>query len=264
VLNPDSIQKETANEILAYPTIRFTKTDKPIEVRFVDLAIGKREWLVYSNYPISNDTPSRYSFEISDELLCSFQELNNSLKLKLSKKLFYPEMVKSYHGIAHTTRVLFAAFLLCNIDSSISDEEKQAIYYSAIIHDLGKTSDREGSIHGENSANKYHMELYKYVSNYNVKKRILNAVKYHSIEDKECPSEIRNDIIWKVLKDADALDRGRFNSRKCDKSYLRLNIFQTNIGNYLIDYMNELSSYTQGLQWDEPYNELVKCIKHSK
>ena len=49
VLNPDNIQKETVNEILAYPEIRFTKTDKPIEVHFVDLAIGKREWLIYKN-----------------------------------------------------------------------------------------------------------------------------------------------------------------------------------------------------------------------
>lgn len=49
VLNPDNIKKETANEIFAYPEIRFTKTDKPIEVHFVDLAIGKRDWLIYKN-----------------------------------------------------------------------------------------------------------------------------------------------------------------------------------------------------------------------
>lgn len=49
VLNPENILKETANEIFAYPGIRFTKTDKPIEVHFVDLAIGKREWLIYKN-----------------------------------------------------------------------------------------------------------------------------------------------------------------------------------------------------------------------
>lgn len=49
VLNPENIQKETASEVFAYPTIRFIKTDKPIEVYFVDLAIGKREWLIYKN-----------------------------------------------------------------------------------------------------------------------------------------------------------------------------------------------------------------------
>jgi len=49
ILNPDDIQKETATEIIAYPEIRFTKTEEPIEVHFVDLAIGKREWLIYKN-----------------------------------------------------------------------------------------------------------------------------------------------------------------------------------------------------------------------
>ncbi len=49
ILNPDRIQKETANEIIAYPEIKFTKTEQPIEVHFVDNAIGTRDWLVYKN-----------------------------------------------------------------------------------------------------------------------------------------------------------------------------------------------------------------------
>jgi hypothetical protein len=49
ILNPDKIQKETANEIIAYPEIKFTKTKQPIEVHFVDMATGKRDWLVYKN-----------------------------------------------------------------------------------------------------------------------------------------------------------------------------------------------------------------------
>ena len=49
ILNPDKIQKETANEIIAYPEIKFTKTEQPIEIHFVDTAIGTRDWLVYKN-----------------------------------------------------------------------------------------------------------------------------------------------------------------------------------------------------------------------
>jgi len=49
ILNPDRIQKETANEIIAYPEIKFRKTEQPIEVHFVDTAIGTRDWLVYKN-----------------------------------------------------------------------------------------------------------------------------------------------------------------------------------------------------------------------
>lgn len=49
ILNPEKIQKETATEIIAYPEIRFTKTEHPIEVHFVDTAIGTRDWLIYKN-----------------------------------------------------------------------------------------------------------------------------------------------------------------------------------------------------------------------
>lgn len=49
ILNPERIHKETANEIIAYPEIRFTKTEQSFEVHFVDTAIGKRDWLIYKN-----------------------------------------------------------------------------------------------------------------------------------------------------------------------------------------------------------------------
>lgn len=49
ILNPERIQKETPSEIIAYPEIKFTKTEQPIEVHFVDNAIGTRDWLVYKN-----------------------------------------------------------------------------------------------------------------------------------------------------------------------------------------------------------------------
>lgn len=49
ILNPDNIQKETTNEIIAYPEIKFTKTKLPIEVHFVDTVIETRDWLVYKN-----------------------------------------------------------------------------------------------------------------------------------------------------------------------------------------------------------------------
>lgn len=50
VLNSDNIQKETATEIIAYPEIKFTKTERPIEVHFVDTSTANtRDWVVYKN-----------------------------------------------------------------------------------------------------------------------------------------------------------------------------------------------------------------------
>jgi len=49
ILNPENIQIEKESEIMAYPKVRFTKSDQPIEVHFVDFSVGTRTWLVYKN-----------------------------------------------------------------------------------------------------------------------------------------------------------------------------------------------------------------------
>jgi len=260
ILNPENIQKETATEILVYPEIRFTKTEQLIEVHFVDLAIGERDWLVYSNKPLRNQK-IKTKFMISDDTINDFLNIDNHLKLKLSKDLFYPNMVNSCHGISHTTRVLFATWLILQYSQDITDDIREAVYYASIIHDLGKTFDKEGPIHGENSAKLYHTKIQQYISDENLQNKVLEAVKYHSINDDDCPKEVQNNIIWKILKDADALDRGRFSKRKCDKSFLRLDVFKTDTGNQIVDFMEKLALQTQNLKWDNPYKELVEIIK---
>lgn len=47
ILNPEKIKKETEAEIIADSEIRFTKTNRPLEVHFVDKEIGTRDWLIY-------------------------------------------------------------------------------------------------------------------------------------------------------------------------------------------------------------------------
>lgn len=49
ILESEHIQRETKTEIIAYPKIKFVKTKRPLEVYFVDTAIGKRDWLIYKN-----------------------------------------------------------------------------------------------------------------------------------------------------------------------------------------------------------------------
>ena len=72
---------------------------------------------------------------------------------------------------------------------------------------------------------------------------------------------IRQDIIWKVLKDADALDRSRFGGRGCDKSYLRLGIYQSTVGQNILGLTSYLPKWTQNMLWDYPYSEIVNIIK---
>ena len=78
--------------------------------------------------------------------------------------------------------------------------------YASLIHDLGKNSDTEGEIHGENSAILYKSKIEQSCSPEDASS-ILEAVKYHSIDDSKTPSTVRCSKIWEILKDADALDR---------------------------------------------------------
>ncbi|HPT01401.1 MAG TPA: DarT ssDNA thymidine ADP-ribosyltransferase family protein [Bacteroidales bacterium] len=265
ILNIEKIIKETDDEIMAYPELRFTITEKPIEVRFVDLALGKREWIVYSNYSTNKNSSiisTDYSESlISEDLIEEFLQLEVRLKLKISRSLFEPKMVDSNHGIAHTTRVLFGTCLILKYSDMISSQIKDAIYYSAIIHDLGKSSDMEGPSHGLKSAKKYDSKISEFVLEKDTQNQALNAIIYHSVADSECPSMVKDSIIWKVLKDADALDRGRFRS-KCDKSYLRLELFKTEIGNRIINFMDLLPGLTNDIKWNDPYRDLIACIKN--
>lgn len=170
-------------------------------------------------------------------------------------------MINSYHGIAHTARVLFATHLIVNLSDEIDDKVKNLAYYAAIIHDLGKTNDREGAIHGLNSILLYQGFIDKMEIDDISKLRLKNAIRYHSFDDNLCPEIVKDDVLWKILKDADALDRSRFSGRGCDRNYLRLPLFKTNEGLNIIHITNILPSLTKYCKWENPYNDIVKTIK---
>ena len=125
---------------------------------------------------------------------------------------------------------------------------------------MGRTHDGYCIIHGENSAKLYHSEIKQIISDEYLQKQVLEAVKYHSILDEYCPKEVQNNIIFKVLKDADALDRGRLRET-CDKSFLRLDVFETETGDRIVEFMHSLAYHTECFKWENPYKELTDCIQ---
>jgi HD superfamily phosphodiesterase len=173
-------------------------------------------------------------------------------------------MVYSWHGIAHTSRVLFMSYLIANTIPDIPTDVKEGCYYAAIIHDLGKKSDREGEEHGNSSAMLYDSRLKSMISNSRICNSVLEAIRYHSVDDSLCPVTCKNNLIWKILKDADALDRSRFHGKGCDKSYLRLSIYDTLRGQKILALANVLPSLTEYNSWNSPYEEIVKSIKQYK
>lgn len=256
-----NVFEETAKkEIKLRGIIKWEITTNPFEIYFVDPQARTKEWLVYNNLGKVQMQPAKFKLEDKiKESLDSFVSVMRDLPIELTKDMFYNHMVNSYHGIAHTTRVLFATYLL-SIVSELSIDERRACYYAAIIHDLGKRSDLEGAEHGYNSMLRYRGLIESIVENMLLQERILLAVQYHSVEDKDCPIAVQNDIIWKVLKDADALDRSRFGGRGCDKSFLRLGIYDTSDGQNIIDLASYLPGWTNDLYWDAPYEEIVERI----
>ena len=269
IINTDCIINNTSEGIIMYPMVEFSKNNPPEEIYFVDPSpyASTKEWLIFSS--IISEGDSAKSEQQSED---RFQDLNyeefpkemSKLSIQLDRSLFYPHMVYSWHGIAHTSSVLFMSYLIANTIPDIPTDVKEGCYYAAIIHDLGKKSDREGEEHGNSSAMLYDSRLKSMISNSRICNSVLEAIRYHSVDDSLCPVTCKNNLIWKILKDADALDRSRFHGKGCDKSYLRLSIYDTLRGQKILALANVLPSLTEYNSWNSPYEEIVKSIKQYK
>lgn len=258
----NNITSINGSKIQAQHSIAFYKSATPVTVRFVDLEdFGKRSWLLYSNgvESITITKGCQYHF-VNKNLVTDFQNIASNLTLKLNRELFHQRMVYSYHGIAHTARVMWNSYVLAKLSPDIEDSLIIPILYSSLVHDLGKERDMEGEEHGLKSATLYYNQILSILGE-QIGKQVLEAVQYHSVDDSKClPSVLRNPI-WIILKDADALDRSRLPGKGCNPAFLRSKIFTNNIGQELIRLSNILPSATEGLLWDNPIDELTTIIE---
>ena len=259
VINKSNITTVTEGKIQAYPSISFRKQSEPLTVRFVDLQKNdSNSWIIYSNEKKCEDTTKTYHM-ISKQMIDQFKRDTSDLKIDISKSLFKSHMLYSYHGIAHTIRVMWNAFLIASLDERITKEKYSSILYASLIHDLGKRSDTEGEIHGEHSADLYHETIHQLLDHEEATS-VLEAVKYHSIDDSKCPIEVKANIIWNVLKDADALDRSRLPGKGCNPSFLRNTIFSEKTGKEILSLSQILPSFTSDFSWDSPTEELTEVL----
>ncbi len=255
---PEDVIAETSKSIKLKGPVKWHTTLYPLQVFFVDPNARTKEWLVYENM-VSQEMEQSVSSLITNKMPL-FLNTMDSISLKLTKDLFYQHMISSYHGIGHTARVVYYSYLLASGIEGLTQNEIRACCIAAIIHDLGKTSDREGSIHGYNSMELYKEKLAEYIADNRMIQRVLNAVRYHSVDDRDCPDYVIDDVITKVLKDADALDRSRFGGRGCDRSYLRLALYDSEYGESILKIADFLPALTERCDWEDPYNEIVESI----
>ena len=126
------------------------------------------------------------------------------------------------HGVGHTRRVLYLASKLAN-RYMLNREEKRILAIACCYHDIGRVNDETHDEHGMLSVRKSERLGLQQLHDMSDEDWYLvrDLIIYHSLDDFRYP---RNDessvLMYKILKDADAIDRLRFDD--LDVRFLRL------------------------------------------
>lgn len=163
------------------------------------------------------------------------------------------------HNIYHIQRVMFFSQIIAQ-DEGISEKDLKLLLLAAALHDSGKTRDRRDGEHGKNSAEiagEYLQNNINSISKEDIK-IIQIAIEYHTIREEEkgrinvielkelcqkynvsMANLERIEIISSILKDADALDRTRFDTQNT----LNIDSLRTNTGRnkFLIDFAKKVN-----------------------
>lgn len=174
---------------------------------------------------------------------------------ELYKKDFFT--LSFQHNIYHIQRVMLFSQIIAQ-NEGISEKISTLLLLAAALHDSGKTKDRKDFDHGKESAKIAKEYLQNNIDNISEEdvKIIQIAIEYHTIKEKDKINvpELKNlcqkynvsianleriEIISSILKDADALDRTRFDIQNIlDIDSLRTNTARNKI---LIDFAQKLN-----------------------
>lgn len=170
-----------------------------------------------------------------------------------------------FHGLFHSQKVMIFAYLISK-KLQLNDKLLKIILDAAMYHDIGRINDFEESTHGLVSARKFDRfflndDFYNDVNNLSLLKSITDG---HSREDTVmnevfCTYELNDELydeyvmLYKILKDSDALDRARFSknsSATLKNSFLRY------------DFSKELIDFTFWI--NDMYKKIVDEIYFNK
>jgi hypothetical protein len=135
---------------------------------------------------------------------------------------------RTIHGVPHTLRVMIHAWEIAEA-LRISEEERASAVLAALWHDIGRTHDGGDYYHGAKSAGKVvGLRLHAGLPAGRVEVA-LYAVTHHSGDEGHAvpaaswlPDPDAALRVFRILKDADGLDRVRLGEGDLDVSYLRL------------------------------------------
>lgn len=161
------------------------------------------------------------------------------------------------HNIYHIQRVMLFSQIIAQ-NEGISEKELPVLLLAAALHDAGKIKDRKDFEHGKNSAEiakEYLLNNINSISEEDIK-IIQIAIEYHAVREKGKINIIeleklcqkynvpmanleRIKTISSILKDADALDRTRFDK----ENSLNIDSLRTNVARnkFLIDFARKVN-----------------------
>lgn len=137
----------------------------------------------------------------------------------------------SIHGRAHEARVLLLCLLIAEL-LELPASDRRLLATAAIYHDTQRTNDGVDPTHGKSSKEYY-------ISNVSRPSPLVAFLcEYHCLPDEDAYQEItrnralsknrkRVKLLYDIFKDADALDRVRFEIRDLNLNILRLPVSKT-------------------------------------
>lgn len=193
-------------------------------------------------------------------------DMNSSVFQRILDKISNSDLYKNefftssfQHNIYHIQRVMLFSQIIAQ-NEGISEKNFTLLLLAAALHDSGKTRDRRDGEHGKNSAEiagEYLQNNINSISKEDIK-IIQIAIEYHTIREDEkgrinvtelkelcqkynvsMANLERIEIISSILKDADALDRTRFDTQNT----LNIDSLRTNTARnkFLIDFAKKVN-----------------------
>lgn len=221
-------------------------------------------------------------------------DINNSEFQKILDTISNSDLYKNdffvssfQHNIYHIQRVMFFSQIIAQ-NEGISKENLTLLLWASALHDSGKTKDRRDFEHGKNSAKiakEYLLNNINSLSKEDIK-IIQIAIEYHTVQEKEKINVIELERLCQrynisttnlerikkisiILKDADALDRTRFDK----DNILNIDLLRTNTARdkFLIDFAKKVNQefalviLNSNYKYDNLiYNDTVKTLSAAR
>ncbi len=232
--------------------------DEKENISFEELATNYQECLRDGAYDL------KYVFMGQEDLKSILDGLSKTQIEKLKEEYATLDKAVLYlsflHGPDHIERTLFWTFLLSEQYLS-SDTDKRIVLDAAKYHDIGRRNDCEDRIHGKLSAEKVGALLTNPIYESQENRKLLCAIiELHSLNDEEEKKVVQRYrltnlgsfiTMWRILKDADALDRIRLSQGLSKISALNPEYLRLEKSVHFIKASHQLCAYYRQMELED-------------